>query len=714
MSRSLRAAAAGLVAAAMGLTGVGVVLSPVTAGAAVLRPARPAARIGVAPLVPRGAKLLGALASSTPLRIEVRLQPRDPAALAKFATEVSTPGSPLYRRYLSAGKFPFVFGPVPTSIHAVEVALTSKGLRVGALSGNHLGLSVSGTAGQIGKAFSLSFRQYKIGGRTAFANTAAPKLPGSIASFVQGVIGLDNLYRAQNFAMPGRRSQHPRSITPHVVTGGPQPCAAAVSAAPNWSAYTADQFASAYKFSSLYQAQAPDLGAGATVALFELAPNSTSDIANYQACYRTSTSVSYTQVDGGSGASGTGAGIEPTLDIEEIIGLAPKANVDVYQGPNTNTGLIDTYSAIVTNDTAQVVSTSWGTCEPQAGSSIPAAENTLFQQAAAQGQTVLAAAGDSGSTDCTNSSGSPLSNLAVDDPASQPYVTGVGGTYMTAIGPPPTERVWNESANSAGAGGGGISQNWPMPSYQASAPTSLNVINANSSGTPCAAATGSYCRQVPDVSAAADPYSGYLIYYTGTGDGGSTGWVGIGGTSMAAPIWAAFAALTDASSTCAGPPIGFANPALYGIAGSSAYSGSFQDITTPGNNDYAPSGYLGGLYPTANGYSMATGLGTPNASGLSGQLCGLAVGPQATTEAATSVTTTQATLNGTVNPNGAATTYQFQYGTTTSYGLVSPASPASAGSGTTNVAESAALSGLTPNTTYDFRLVASNSGGATD
>ena len=130
-----------------------------------------------------------------------------------------------------------------------------------------------------------------------------------------------------------------------------------------------------------------------------------------------------------------------------------------------------------------------GGCEPQ--STVQAAENTDLMEAAMQGQTVFAASGDGGSEDCTQGAKTPQTELAVQDPASQPYITGVGGTNIGAYGPPPTETAWNAST-------GGISQDWPMPSWQAGP----GVINSYSSATPCGAA-GGYCREVPDVSALA-------------------------------------------------------------------------------------------------------------------------------------------------------------------------------------------------------------------
>ena len=590
-----------LVVAAAVISGSALSLITALPGSATTLPSR---RIGQAPSIATAALRLGTLADSTELSVDVELRPRDPAALADYATAVSTPGNPLYEHYLARGEFANVFGPTQAAISAVTEQLRSDGLRPGPISSNHLIIPVRASATQLQKAFSIGFERYQLPGRVAYANTQAPLLSGSVASYVLGVAGLDDLYLPHALDLRNPPAIPRRLATPRVVTGGPQPCSTAVTDAPENDAYTADQIASAYNFSSLYGAG--DEGAGITVALFELEPDLTSDIAAYQSCYGTTATVNYIEEDGGAG-SGAGSG-EAALDIEDIIGLAPLATIDVYQAPNSGTGLIDNYTAIVDKDTAQVASTSWGLCESEAGSPILSEEATLFEQAATQGQSVFAAAGDDGSADCQTNS------LAVDDPGSQPYVTSVGGTTLSALGPPPSETVWNESSNGSGAGGGGISSLNTMPSYQSSAPSSLHVINANSSGSPCgAAAPGAYCREVPDVSANADPYTGYLIYYEGS-------WTGIGGTSAAAPLWAAYSALVDASSACGGKRVGFANPALYDAA-ASHYSSDYHDVTS-GNNDYTPEGYDGGLYPAGSGYDMASGLGTPNGGNLAATLCG--------------------------------------------------------------------------------------------
>jgi subtilase family serine protease len=592
-------------------------------------------RIGFAPRLPAGARVVGALSQSTRMTATVVLAPRDPAGLQAYATAVSTPGSSVYHRYLTVAQFRARFAPADAQIAAVSASLHAHGLSPGPVSANGLAIPLTSTAGAIGRAFSTTLERVALaGGRTAFVNSEPPLLDASVAGIVSNVVGLDDLAVPHPLALRGSAGRVAHASR-HVLTGGPTPCPAASSAASSNRAYTADQIASAYGFSGLYGAG--DFGAGQTVAVYELEGNFSTDITAYESCYGIPTgNVSYSKVDRGPPPPTPGQdGIETELDVENVVGLAPHANVIVYQGPNSNSGLpgagpYDVYSAIISQDLAKVISTSWGICEAQNTPSPTVAqdENTLFQEAATQGQSVFAAAGDDGSEDCVNPfTQTPELQLAVDDPGTQPFVTSAGGTTMPAIGPPPTESAWNGGCTSGPCGGGGgVSQIWPMPSYQSGAPAGLNVINAHSSGSPCGAPAGSYCREVPDVSADADPATGYTIYYDGNGSANdTTGWTTetpIGGTSAAAPLWAALMAEVNASSACKGTPIGFANPVLYGTAGH-LYAGHFNDITT-GNNDAL--GTNGGLYPAGPGYDMATGLGSPNAAALASNLCAPAIG----------------------------------------------------------------------------------------
>ncbi len=575
-------------------------------------------RFGHAPLLPSGAKILGALTDAAPLHVTVALKPRDPAALQAFAAAVSTPGSALYGQYVTPAEFARRFGATSDQIASVKASLRAHGLAPGGVSVNGLSIPVAAPASVLERAFSLKLERITLAtGRAAVTNTVAPLLDGAIAGVVQGVLGLSSVAAPHPLALrpsAGAGSSRPRAIR-HVATGGPQPCAAASSGAQSQHSYTTDQIASAYGLSGLYAAG--DQGAGQTIALYELEPNDPADIAAFQACYGTSASVSYTTVDGGAGG-GPGSG-EAALDIENAIGAAPKATFIVYQAPNSNSGApgagpYDLFSAIVSQDRARVVSVSWGECEALIGGANAAAESALFQEAAAQGQSIVSASGDQGAQDC-NAGGLPNLTTAVDDPASQQFVTGVGGTTLGSIGPRPAERVWNNGSflglnPQSGAGGGGSSSIWSMPSYQAKANPGLGVVQ-----------TGA--REVPDLSASADPNTGYLIYWNGSGGsaGSASGWQTIGGTSAAAPVIAGLIALTNASAGCRGVPIGFANPALYKAAGS-GYAANFNDITS-GNNDFTGSNF--GQYAARLGYDMASGLGSPNGAALAAAMCASAL-----------------------------------------------------------------------------------------
>jgi hypothetical protein len=145
-------------------------------------------------------------------------------------------------------------------------------------------------------------------------------------------------------------------------------------------AHTIDQIASAYDFGGLYAAG--DGGAGATVAVYELEGNFPADITAYQSCFGTDASVSYDPVDGGAGTPNANDydGIETELDVENLIGLAPKVNVVVYQGPKTAQGGLATYEAIISADTANVIQTSWGECETDLGKTTAEAEATTSRR----------------------------------------------------------------------------------------------------------------------------------------------------------------------------------------------------------------------------------------------------------------------------------------------------------------------------------------------
>lgn len=530
-----------------------------------------------------------AASRATTVHATVAMKPRNASALAAYAAAVTTPGSPLYHHYLTVAQFARRFGASPSAIAKVRAALAARGVRVGALSANRLALEVTIAAGA---------RQASAAPLTLARDSGAAAVPWASAGLdrlVAAVIGSGA--PAPNAAVDVRpgvvfdpaAAERPRAVQPRAAgTAGPQPCAAAQAAAASTGAHTADQIASAYGLSDYYAAG--DEGRGVTIALYELEPFSASDVAAYQACYGTDANVSTVAVDGGDGV-GAGSG-EAAMDVEDLIGLAPQASIEVYEGPQTGSGAYDTYSRIIGDDTAQVISTSWGLCEALKGSVPASVENTLFEEAAVQDQSILASSGDDGSNDCGDGSQS------VDDPAAQPWVTAVGGTSLRASG----DTVWNDSL---GASGGGASSLWGLPAYQ-------DAVAQPQSATSCGA-SGTACREVPDLSVDGDPLAGYTAYYQGS-------WRAVGGTSVSAPTVAALTALADASPACGGHPIGFLNPGLYRAAADD-YTADFHDVTSGSNAFGAVPGFAAGP-----GYDMASGLGTPTAS-LGHTLCGAAAAP---------------------------------------------------------------------------------------
>ena len=269
---------------------------------------------------------------------------------------------------------------------------------------------------------------------------------------------------------------------------------------------------------------------------------------------------------------------ESTLDAELSLALTPNlSSVQVYESSNTDAGVLAGYNRIASDNTAAQVSTSWGLPESQELASTLNSEYTIFKQMAAQGQAVLSASGDYGAYDTGNVSDGPT----VDDPSSQPYVTGVGGTSLQTTSPGGaylSETTWYNSSTSAT--GGGVSAQWGVPVYQQSVPGVLNG------------------RTVPDISFNSDPNSGYSVYIGGA-------WNVYGGTSAAAPLWAGLTALVNSRRTALGlGRVGFLNTAIYQI-GKNNSSANFHDIADGSSNGY---------YRAAPGYDPATGLGTPTAT----------------------------------------------------------------------------------------------------
>jgi kumamolisin len=505
---------------------------------------------------------------------------RNQAELQGLLGRIYDPADPLYGHYLSPKEFTDRFGPTQADYDAVTAYARSLGFTVTGTHPNRILLDVSGPARTVETAFTLHLQHYQaLNGREFYAPDNDPQVPGTIASRIVGVVGLDSaaVWHPHNRSISAAEMAQ---SSPFQIGTGPD-----YGLAPN-------DILTAYNL----QGVAAN-GSGQTLGLFELDGFNASDVAVYVS-YFGLPPVPVTTVlnDGATGSAGSNAD-EVTLDIELQIALAPGASkIIVYEGPNTGTGLLDTYNAIA-NDNVNLpmqISTSWGLSEGQIGTTIMNSENNIFQQMAAQGQSIYAASGDHGAYDDT---GTP-NTLAVDDPASQPFMVGTGGTTLSVNSGSETylsETTWSGSGGGISSYSYDSSNYWPIPSWQ-------QGIASEASAT---------MRNVPDVSFNADPNTGYSIYYNG-------GWTIYGGTSCAAPLWAAFTARVNQQRAASGnPTLGFANPAIYQLATGSSYGSDFHDVTT-GSNAY---------YSAGTGYDNATGWGSFNGANLLAALASISVSP---------------------------------------------------------------------------------------
>jgi kumamolisin len=400
--------------------------------------------------------------------------------------------------------------------------------------------------------------------------TGSLSVPARLSGIITAVVGLDD--------RPQARAQFRRGPSagarPAAEPEG-EPAAAAATATP----LTAPQVASFYQF--------PDGtdGTGQTVAIIELGGGYTqSDLSTYFAGLGLAVpSVTAVGVDGGSNTPGSDADGEVELDIQVVGGVAPGAVQQVYFAPNTDQGFIDAISdAVHATPTPIAVSISWGQSEDQWSEQSRTAMDSAFADAAALGVTVTVAAGDNGASDDP----SGQTSVHCDFPASSPNALACGGTKLigsTTTFAVSSEVVWNELASNEGATGGGVSDVFPLPAYQAQA------------GVP-ALSSGSTGRGVPDVAGNADPTTGYLVVVDGKREP-------IGGTSAVAPLWAGLIARLAQS---AGKKFGLLQTALYAGAASGVAAPGFNDITSGSN----------GAYNAGPGWDACSGLGSPNGEQL--------------------------------------------------------------------------------------------------
>jgi subtilase family serine protease len=545
------------------------------------------------PLVSR-AHLVGAASAQQQLNLSVGLQLRNQQELQTLLSDMYNPHSPGYHRFLSPQQFVDEFGPTADQQQQVIDYLQQQGLKITHLSSNRLLIDASATVAQAEAAFQVSINNYQLGANAFYANATPPTIPGSLATIIASIGGLDNSVRMHPLyhlvdprhgkPKPGLgNSPHATLTQPHAGQGG---------------GFAPADLNGAYDATPLLQAGVQ--GNNQTVAVFELDGYPSSDVTQYFQTYNLgSPSISNVMVDGFNGSAGQGA-IEVDLDIEVVAAMAPKAAQIVYEGPNTTQGVNDTYNQIVTDNKAQITTISWGECESQSGNGELQTLDNILSQGAAEGIAMYAASGDSGAYDCNDS------NLAVDSPGGDPNITGVGGTNLQLNnGAYGSESVWSNPSDTqrspqGAGGGGGISSFFKLPSWQ----TGPGVQNQYSNGN----------REVPDVSADADPASGYSVYCTASASGcPSSGWIAVGGTSAAAPLWAGSTALiNEYLQKQQKSRLGFANPVLYGLQNATQQFPPFHDVTS-GTNLF---------YPATAGYDEASGWGSPDIYNIARDVAG--------------------------------------------------------------------------------------------
>lgn len=562
-----------------------------------------------------------------------RRTPAQETALQDLLSAQQDPKSPQYHHWLTPETFAARFGMDQQDVATVEAWLQSYGFRIDNVGRSRDRITFSGTAAQVREAFGTELHSYRQAGEVHFAPSGALTLPASLASATQTVLHLSNF--------------RPKPSVKAIPKAQP----AYTSATTQAHYLTPIDIYTMYDATSFYNQQT--LGEGQAVAIVGQSFVNTSSIGSFQTYLTRATPISLVLVpDSGPEAISPGDEGESEIDLEYASGIAATSNVFfVFVGANQNYGVYDALAFAISQDIAPVVSISYSTCETLLSSSDLSQYNALFEEASAQGQTLVASSGDSGSTACapyTSAEGVTVAEqqaLTVNFPASSPNVTAVGGTQMapgtfeagntsywagavsyngdtvSSLLSYVAETTWNEGSATTGilAGGGGSSAIYPRPAWQAAVP---------------GMSSGSY-RLLPDLSLQASVSSpGYLIctsdpmllseegQTSGCLDGlaGNNGeYTVAGGTSFAAPIFAGFLAILNQFENSNGQ--GNVNPELYGLAANSeTYATVFHDITSGSNACVASSGDCvtanESSYDAAPGYDEATGLGSIDVAAL--------------------------------------------------------------------------------------------------
>jgi hypothetical protein len=491
------------------------------------------------------------------IKLAIGLPLRNRLALSRFLSEISDPGNANYRHYLTPAEFVENFGPSEADYRAAIAFANTNGLQVTATHSNRMLLDVSASATTVNKAFQIRLlnEQHPTEARKFFRPDREPTIPANAP--ILHVSGLDN------YTMPQPRNLRRKSVTDELA-GKPR-----AGSGPS-GAFMGNDFRKAYVPGTSLT------GAGQSLGLFELDGYYPSDITAYASTAGLSNvPLRAVLIDGFKGVPldrRPGSGNEEVaLDIEVALSMAPGiSEIIVYEGtPRSTMATINhILNQMATDNTAKQLSCSWGF-------DIDITTEQIFQQFAAQGQSFFLASGDTGAF-----------SSVVELPSDNPNITVVGGTTLLtdASGLWKSERAWYGS-------GGGISTVYPIPAWQ----QGLDFTASKGSST---------MRNIPDVAMVGDNV--FAMVDRGASDS-------FFGTSISAPLWAAFTALVNEQAATMGrPPIGFINPALYAIGKSSQYSRNFHDIVVGDNTtDDSPN-----LFFAVPGYDLCTGWGSPRGTNL--------------------------------------------------------------------------------------------------
>jgi hypothetical protein len=514
------------------------------------------------------AKLVDTLPAKQQLALSIILPLRNQAELTNLLGELYNSSSTKYRHFLSVEEFTDEFGPTQQDYDSVIEWAKTQGLTIQSGSKNRMVVDVSGTVAQVNAALDVSMNVYQDpnGKRTFYASDREPTLSGTVP--VAHIGGLNN------YSIPQPMVKRSKNASPIADVTGSGP----------GGYYIGSDMRAAYYGGTLLT------GAGQSVGVLEFAGYRLSDVnLTFNGAGQSyNVPINNVLLDGASAAAGSDD-TEEVLDIVQAIGMAPGlSQVRVYIG----TSDVDIFNKMATENICKELSVSWSWAPDD-----PTTDDAIFQEFAAQGQSIFVASGDYGAYD--------LSVSPYFYPAEDEYVTSVGATHLTTNyggGPWVLETAWN--TNGYGSGGGVSPDGIALPSWQQGIATWPNG-GSNS------------LRNVPDVAMEGDNDNFYCDL------GGCSG--GAGGTSFAAPRWAGFMALVDQQAKEVGSApsggLGFINPSLYSIGKGPSFSADFHDVID-GNNDTANQQVWFNALP---GFDLVTGWGSPNGQNLIDAMAGTVV-----------------------------------------------------------------------------------------